>query len=148
MRKAIRRLPEILVPDCAGSWSATLEQLDDGGKERLDAFRVRFADLQDLLASKVFRSLLLLEEEQPVSQLDVLNAIEKRGIAPSFYEWKRLREARNAFMHDDPEHSNESAEALTLAVDGARALLAVLRRTEDDANARIGLRVPQDRPPR
>lgn len=121
---------------------AALEQLDDAGKERLDAFRVRFADLQDLLAGKVFRSLLLLEEEKPVSQLDVLNAIEKRGIVPSFHEWKRLREVRNAFMHDYPEHSNERAEALTLAVAGARALLAVLRRTEDYANAHIGLCVP------
>lgn len=45
-------------------------------------------------------------------------------------------------MHDYPEHSNERAEALTVAVDGARALLAVLGRAEHYAEARIGLSVP------
>jgi hypothetical protein len=125
-----------------------LEEMDDDGKERLDAFRVRFADLQDLLAGKVFRGLLMLEEEKPISQLDVLNAMEKRGIIPSFREWKRLRDVRNIFMHDYPGHSNERADALTLAVDGARELLAVLDRVENYAEDRIGLGLPQDLAPR
>lgn len=124
-----------------------LERLDDEGKERLDAFRVRFADLHDLLAGKLFRSLLLLEEEQPTSRLDILNAVEKRGIIPSFQAWKRLRDVRNAFMHDYPDHANERAEALTLAVDGAQVLLRVLARTAHYAETRIGLALPQN-PPR
>jgi hypothetical protein len=122
---------------------ATLETLDDESRERLDAFRVRFADLQDLLSGKIFRSLLLLEEETPVAQLDVLNAIEKRAIIPSFKEWKRLRDVRNAFMHDYPEHANERAEALTLAVEGARELLAVLDRLGKYAVAHIGIVLPE-----
>lgn len=122
-----------------------LERLDDEGKERLDAFRVRFADLQDLLAGKVFRSLLLLEEERPGSQLDVLNAIEKRGIMSSFLEWKRLRDMRNVFMHDYPDHANDRAEALTLAAAGARELLAVLERTARYAQDHVGLELSQER---
>jgi hypothetical protein len=125
----------------------SLEALDDDGKERLDAFRVRFADLQDLLSGKVFRSLLILEEERPVSQLDVLNAMEKRGIIPSYQEWKRLRDLRNTFMHDYPEHANERAEALSLAVEGARQLLAVLNGVGKYAEHIIGPELRQPRPP-
>ncbi len=34
--------------------STILEHLDDDGLERLDAFRVRYAQLQDLLAKKLY----------------------------------------------------------------------------------------------
>jgi hypothetical protein len=125
---------------------AALEDLGIEGRERLDAFRVRFADLQDLLAGKLFRSLLMLEEESPASQLDVLNAIEKRAIIPSFQEWKRLRNIRNAFTHDYPEHVNERAEALTLAVGGARELLAVLDRLGAYAVNHLGIALPEIHP--
>jgi len=45
-------------------------------------------------------------------------AIEKRTSIQSFYQWKRLRNIRNAFVRDYPEHSAERAEALTLAAEG------------------------------
>ena len=123
---------------------AKLDALDEEGLERLDAFRVRFADLQDLLAGKIFRGLLMLEEETPLSQLDVLNAMEKRAIIPSFQAWKRLRDVRNIFMHDYPEHANDRAAALSLAATGARELAAVLERVRDYAAERIGLVFPEE----
>lgn len=141
LRTSLRRTASLFPLD-----GVTLEAMDEDGKERLDAFRVRFADLQDLLAGKIFRGLLLLEEEKPLSQLDILNAMEKRAIIPSFENWKRLRDIRNTFMHDYPEHSEERAEALTLAVGGARELLAVLDRVADYAADRIGVAAPQERP--
>ncbi len=49
-----------------------LQNLDEESLERLDAFRVRYASLQDILAHKLFRSLLSLEEEPVLSMLDVL----------------------------------------------------------------------------
>ena len=88
----------------------------------------------------------MLEEEKPTAQLDVLNAMEKRAIIKSFQAWKRLREVRNAFMHDYPEHANERAEALTLAVEGARELLAVLDRLGKYAIAHRGIALPETRP--
>lgn len=124
---------------------ATLEILDEDARERLDAFRVRFSDLQDLLSGKIFRGLLILEEEKPISQLDVLNAMEKRAIIPSFQEWKRLREIRNAFTHDYPAHANDRAEALTLAVEGALELLAVWDRVGGYATDHFGLALSERR---
>jgi len=122
-----------------------LARLDDGGAERLDAFRVRFSDLQDLLAGKLFRGLLRLEEEPALSQLDVLNAMEKRGIIGSLEGWKALRQLRNAFAHDYPEHDDQRAEALTLAAAGAGELLTVLRRLRNYACQHVGL-PPSDLP--
>jgi hypothetical protein len=124
---------------------ARLEALDEDGLERLDAFRVRYTDLQDLLAGKLFRGLLKLEEEAPMTQLDVLNAMEKRRIIDSFEDWKELREIRNAFMHDYPEGADERAEALSLAVAAAPRLLDVLRRLRSFVLTRVGL-PPEDLP--
>jgi hypothetical protein len=71
--------------------------------------------------------------------------MEKRSILSSFQAWKQLRDIRSAFMHDYPEHANDHAEALTLAVDGAQELLAVLDRTKSYAADKIGIPVPEGR---
>ncbi len=117
----------------------TLENLDDESLERLDAFRVRYAQLQDLLANKLFRSLLHLEEEKIGSMLDVLNAMEKRGIIVSFEDWKTLRELCNTFMHDYPDQVELRAEALTQAHKKADELCSVLKRIRVFSIDRIGI---------
>lgn len=53
-----------------------LEVLDDDAMEKLDAFRVRFSGLQDLLSNKLFRGILFLEEEAPQSMRDILNTMD------------------------------------------------------------------------
>jgi len=116
-----------------------LDGLDDEALERLDAFRVRYAQLQDLLANKVFRSLLRLEEEVPKSMLDVLNAMEKREVISSFEDWKTLRELRNAFMHDYPDQLELRAAALTQAHRWAAELVDILGRLRTYAVDRVGL---------
>lgn len=119
--------------------AAALESLDEGALERLDAFRVRYAQFQDLLANKLFRNLLRLEEETAGSMLDVLNAMEKRGILVSFDDWKMLRELRNTFMHDYPDQVELRAEALTRAHSMATELCRVLIRIREYAIDRVGL---------
>lgn len=119
--------------------AAAMAQLDDEALERLDAFRVRYAQLQDVLAGKVFRALLHLEEESADSMLDTLNAMEKRGIIDSFDAWKALRDLRNTFMHDYPEQAELRAEALTRAHARAAELCGVLLRVRERAMGRIGL---------
>ena len=88
--------------------------------ERLDAFRVRYGDLQDCLGNKVFRSVLLAEDEEPVNMADTLNRMEKRGILSSADAWRNMRAIRNAFAHDafyqdGREAEEERAEAINLA---------------------------------
>jgi len=44
---------------------------DDELLDKLDAFRVRFSDLQDCIGNKIFRNLLKLEGESFISMIDV-----------------------------------------------------------------------------
>ncbi|RYV02580.1 hypothetical protein SOPP22_08615 [Shewanella sp. OPT22] len=99
---------------------------DDDLFDKLDAFRVRFSDLQDCLGHKLFRGLLKLEQENPVSMIDVLNLIEKRRIFSSANDWKNLREIRNSFSHDYPESEKQRFETLNLAWESTPVLLAIL----------------------
>lgn len=116
-----------------------LIQLSTDDMDRIDAFRVRFCDLQDSLGSKVFRSLLKLEEETIGSQLDILNKIEKREIVSSFESWKLLRDTRNLFSHDYPEDEERRAEALTIAHKNTPHLLTILSNTKEYVEKVIGL---------
>ncbi|MCE5293756.1 MAG: hypothetical protein LLF94_03985 [Chlamydiales bacterium] len=100
--------------------------LDD--LDKLDAFRVRYCDVQDSLDNKTFRSILMLEEENVGSNLDILNKMEKREILRSFEEWKELREIRNLFSHDYPETEEEKAEILNLAYTHTLQLVVTLDR--------------------
>lgn len=99
----------------------TVDDLD-----KLDAFRVRFCDLQDSLGSKTFRSLLKLEEEEAKTQLDIINKMEKRSIIPSFDEWHKLREIRNLFSHDYPDSEDQRADSLNIAFQNSLKLIDTL----------------------
>ena len=116
-----------------------LLELNEENKERLDAFRVRYASLQDILANKLFRTLLILEEESAMSMLDVLNDMEKRGIVDSYSVWKRLRELRNVFMHDYAHEDDLKASALTEAYGKAPELLQLLNRLRTYVIQHVGL---------
>lgn len=104
----------------------SLKTLNADDLDKLDAFRVRFCDLQDSLGNKVFRSIINLEEEQTGSNLDTLNKMEKRGIINSFPVWKHLREIRNLFSHDYPETDEEKAEALNIAYWSTQELVNIV----------------------
>ena len=98
--------------------------------ERLDAFCVRYGDLQDCLGNKVFRNVLLAEDEEPVNMADTPNSMEKRSILSSADAWRNTRAIRNAFAHDafyqyGREAEEERAEAINLAWQSADELLSV-----------------------
>ncbi len=105
--------------------TTTLASKDEDLLESLDAFRVRYGDLQDCLGGKVFRNLLLAEDEEPINMADILNRMEKRGILDSADFWRKLREIRNAFAHDYPEAEQDRCEAINLAWTTAKDLLQI-----------------------
>lgn len=109
----------------------SLENSDEELLERLDAFRVRFADLQDCIGNKLFRGILALEDEHALTMVDVLNSMEKRRIIESVNDWRVLREIRNAFSHDYPETAAQRASALNLAWDGQQGLYATKQAIAD-----------------
>jgi hypothetical protein len=105
---------------------ASLKDLDIEALDKLDAFRVRFCDLQDAVGHKVFRSLLCLEMESLGSNLDVLNQIEKRDLISSFESWQEIRNIRNLFIHDYPDTLDYKAKILTAAFEKTPELIHVI----------------------
>lgn len=105
-----------------------LTSLDIDSLDRLDAFRVRFCDLQDAIGNKVFRSLLVLEMESIGSNLDVLNQIEKRGLISSFETWQDIRNIRNLFIHDYPDTVDFKAKILSEAFKKTPELIFVVNK--------------------
>jgi len=116
-----------------------MDLLTEDEKERIDAFRVRFCDLQDALGARIFKGLLRLEEESTGSMLDILHSMEKRGILHSFEDWKQLREVRNLFSHESPNSGAARAEALSLAYQYSALLLEILARVKTYVTNQIGL---------
>jgi len=105
----------------------------------LDAFRVRYSDLQDCIGNKIFRGILLLEEEKPTSILDVLNKMEKRRIINTVDAWRKQREIRNAFAHDYPNKESDKAEALNAAWETAPEMIGLLKNVSNYFNPNLSL---------
>lgn len=103
----------------------TFCRADDLFFEKLDAFRVRFTDLQDCLGGKIFKSVLLMEDEEPINMADTLNRMEKRSIIESADQWRRFREIRNAFAHDYPEADATRVQAINQAWHAASVVLGI-----------------------
>ena len=86
-------------------WVAKLEERPDVA-ERLDAFVARFGRLQHTLGDKLIPALLHHLLENPGSNLDNLNRMEKLGLLSSVDEWIEARNLRNRLSHEymnDPE---------------------------------------------
>jgi len=105
--------------------------------DRLDAFRARFTDLQDILGRKVFGTVLLLEAEEKGSMIDILNQMEKRLIIKDVAEWITVRELRNKFTHDYPEEESTRLKSLQLGYDKIDYLLNIVRAVEEYVNKRM-----------
>lgn len=123
--------------------AAKMPKLSIDDLDKLDAFRVRFCDLQDSLGSKTFRSLLRLEEEDAKTQLDIINKMEKREIISTFEQWKQLREIRNLFSHDYPDDDTQRADSLNLAFDHTFKLIDTLDHVKAYVEKRINLPMGQ-----
>lgn len=120
--------------------SAERLRLDDEDLfERLDAFRVRFADLQDTLGHKLFRGILLLELEETSNVLDTLNKMTKRRLLNNVEQWHQWRMIRNGFSHDYPDCEQERAEALNAAWVASDELLFIMTRMADYLSQQHGI---------
>lgn len=110
--------------------------------DMIDAFRVRFCDFQDTLGNKVFRSILIMEEEAIGSSIDILNMMEKRLIIDSFDSFKKVRNIRNAFSHDYPESDDGKIELLNNAYEHTYILFKILNKIIEYNNKKLNLSMP------
>ena len=110
------------------------DQLGPDVALKLDGFRARFADLQDMLAKSMLPALTRFEQEEapgrPWSTRERLAWAAKQGlIDPDL--WSEARELRNAFAHEYPNHHAEKAANYNAAWRLAPELIAVVARIED-----------------
>ena len=99
--------------------------------EKLDAFRVRYSDLQDCIGNKLFRGVILLLEEEVGSMLDSLQKAEKMGLIENVDTWRYWRSIRNIFTHDYPDTEKERTEALNEAWKAAPQLIGILAKIQN-----------------
>jgi hypothetical protein len=80
------------------------EMLDEGKRERLDAYAVRYARCQDLLYPAM-RALgrSLLEPRADGSFLDLFVLMQDQNIVQRTEDWERQRSLRNAVGHEYPD---------------------------------------------
>jgi len=80
------------------------ETLDEGKRERLDAYAVRYARCQDLLYPAM-RALgrSLLEPRADRSFLELFVLMQEQNIVQSTEDWERQRSLRNAVGHEYPD---------------------------------------------
>ncbi|MGI9276328.1 MAG: hypothetical protein ACR2PT_15985 [Endozoicomonas sp.] len=130
--RAVKRLQSSLsrLQQCFPLTAEALKSEDEELFEKLDAFRVRFATLQDCIGNKLFRNLLRSEDEEGLNMADTLARMEKRHILRSANQWRKMREIRNAFSHDYPESEAQRSEALNMAWKDASELIHIARNIE------------------
>lgn len=114
-----------LLPVSAGAFA---DGRANDATEAVEAIGSRFARLQDHLGGKVFPLLVEIEDGTVgATMLDVLRAMERRGIVPGTRDWLALRAERNRLAHDYAPSPGEQAESANRC---AAAGVAVLEAAE------------------
>jgi len=130
----ITRLTDVL-DDLKQSYPLTVEKfhsLSSSKKDKLDVLAFRFAKLQDLLGTKIFREYLAVLQ-YPVEDknfLEILKELDKEKIL-DIDLWSELRGVRNAISHDYPSEEDEKVEAINYLIQHIEALVAIVQKIKE-----------------
>ena len=105
-----------------------LEVMSLENKDKLDVLAFRFAKLQDLLGSKIFREYLLVLQ-YPIEDknfLELLKELEKEKLV-DIDKWSEFRGVRNSISHDYPFEEDEKIEAINYLVDNIEYLINIIK---------------------
>jgi len=109
-----------------------LENLSSTELDALDTLAFRFAKLQDLIGSKIFRE--YLSEVGFITEgktfWDILKEIEKEGII-DIDSWSEFRKVRNLLAHDYPDEIEEKIEAINYLIEKTPLLIDVVKKIEN-----------------
>ena len=130
----IERLEDVL-ERLKNIYPLDLNKLENMGfceKDMLDTLAFRFAKLQDLIGSKIFREFLkemgyIVEEK---TFLEILKEIEKKGVI-DIDSWGEFREVRNFLSYEYPYSLENRVEAINYLIDKAPVFIEVIRKIEN-----------------
>ena len=103
-----------------------LHTLSCAEKDQLDVLAFRFAKLQDLLGTKIFREYLIVLQ-YPVEDknfLELLRELEKEKIL-KIDLWSEFRGVRNSISHDYPSEEDEKVEAINYLIKNIEELINI-----------------------
>ncbi len=101
-------------------------------KDRLDVLAFRFAKLQDLLGTKIFREYLMVLQ-YPVEDknfLEILKELDKEKII-DIDLWSEFRGVRNSIAHDYPSEKEEKVEAVNYLIKHIDKLMGVIQKIKE-----------------
>ena len=114
----------------------TLEKLENISletKDKLDVLAFRFAKLQDLLGTKIFREYLAYLQ-YPVEDknfLELLKELEKENVI-NIDKWSEFRGVRNSISHDYPFEEDEKIEAINYLIQNISYLIGIVKKIKDN----------------
>ena len=101
-------------------------------KDKLDVLAFRFAKLQDLLGTKIFREYLSVLQ-YPVEDknfLEILKELDKEQIL-NIDLWGEFRGVRNAISHDYPSEEDEKVEAINYLIEHIEELMHITQNIKE-----------------
>ncbi len=110
-----------------------LESLSPGDMDKLDVLAFRFAKLQDLLGSKIFREYLAILEF-PIEGKNffaLLKELDKEKIV-DIDIWSEFRAVRNSISHDYPYDNSEKIDAINYLIENVNYLTNLVGRIKDN----------------
>jgi len=110
--------------------------LESSDKDKLDVLAFRFAKLQDLLGTKIFREYLSVLQ-YPVEDknfLELLKELDKEKIL-NIDLWSEFRGVRNSISHDYPSEEDEKVEAINYLIQHIEELICVTQNIKEHFEA-------------
>lgn len=107
----------------------------------IDQFLYRFSKMQDLIGQKIFKLILIIEDEydEGLSMRDILDKMERFKIISSVDDWQMLREIRNEITHEYPLLEDESIAAINLLFSKKSELFQILSNSVAIISKRIDI---------
>ena len=114
--------------------------LDDREIAYIDQIVFRFSKLQDTVDKKIFPLGLILlgEDVQGSSFIDLLNKLEALGMLPSPSKWMEWREMRNDLTHEYPDVVEDRIDALNTLKNVLAEMLDVYANIRKIVNEKTG----------
>lgn len=103
-----------------------IQILSSEDKDKLDVLAFRFAKLQDLLGTKIFREYLIVLQ-YPVEDknfLDILKELDKEKVV-DIDLWSEFRGVRNSISHDYPSNEDERIDAINYLIKHMKNLMSI-----------------------
>ncbi len=122
----------------------TFAKLNEKEQDKLDILLFRFAKLQDLLGSKIFRTLLSYSGfDTDVAFVEILAELERAGLI-EVDRWLALRDARNAIAHEYPDETERIVQELNFIYEEVEYLIALTKRLQEYYDAIKSKRTARD----